>query len=105
MVETSSLPESRFPGAENAPRHPRSRGAFGILLVVALLAMLPAQRTSDTRPYWQRETGYVALQQAVLDAGSDTLVLLVASHPDDRYDQVGLAFELTRSVREGEAIL
>lgn len=29
--------------------------------------------------------GVVALQQAVKDASSDTLVLLVASHPDDRY--------------------
>lgn len=31
------------------------------------------------------DTGVVALRQAVRDAASDTLVLLVASHPDDQY--------------------
>lgn len=30
-------------------------------------------------------SGAVAMQQAAMDAGTDTLALLVASHPDDRY--------------------
>ena len=37
------------------------------------------------RPDWQRENGYVALQQAARDAATDHRVLIVASHPDDRH--------------------
>jgi LmbE family N-acetylglucosaminyl deacetylase len=53
--------------------------------------LLPALLTvSATGQRWHAlqgttTSGDVALRQALLDAGSDALVLLVASHPDDRY--------------------
>lgn len=51
-----------------------------------LLGLLPAlaaqQRAEDGV---RSPAGLVALRQAVRDAGVDALVLLVASHPDDRY--------------------
>lgn len=50
---------------------------------VALVPMLWAQRWQDT--VGRTRAGLVERQQAVLDVGTDTKVLLVASHPDDRY--------------------
>src|SRR5512134_2765025 len=54
-----------------------------ILAALALSAAVAAQRWQDT--CGRTESGAVALQQAVKDVGADALVLLVASHPDDRY--------------------
>ncbi len=50
-------------------------------LCLALVA--PAQRWEDT--CGTTAAGVVALRQAARDAAADALVLLVASHPDDRY--------------------
>lgn len=51
---------------------------------VAVLGGLRAQSPSP-RPYRTETSGYEALQQALLDVTTDTQVLLVASHPDDRW--------------------
>jgi len=59
-----------------------SARAFLLALIVAG-AVSPAQSWRET--CGQTAGGVVALRQATLDATSDTLVLLVASHPDDRY--------------------
>lgn len=56
------------------------RRLFAVLLSCAALL---AQKWQDT--CGKTRAGVVALQQAARDAGTDTLVLLVASHPDDRY--------------------
>ncbi|MFO1076534.1 MAG: PIG-L family deacetylase [Planctomycetota bacterium] len=55
------------------------------LAIVALaLAVSPSAQTwAET--CGKSPAGIVALQQAVTDAKSDALVLVVASHPDDRY--------------------
>ena len=55
--------------------------------VVLGLALFPGVGLTQQGlpPQQSRDAGLVALQQAVKDACSDTLVLLVASHPDDRY--------------------
>jgi hypothetical protein len=45
--------------------------------------MLLAQRWEETCGH--TASGIIALQQAALDASADAMVLLVASHPDDRY--------------------
>jgi LmbE family N-acetylglucosaminyl deacetylase len=58
----------------------RSRAVLALSLA---LGAAPAQRWSELQG--RTKSGAVALHQAVLDAGSDALVLLVASHPDDRY--------------------
>lgn len=53
---------------------------------IAAVGMLPcarAQKLLDT--FGKTPAGAIATLQAARDAGSDTLVLLVASHPDDRY--------------------
>lgn len=42
-------------------------------------------QTFEVRPYWKRESGYVALRQAAKDAATDLTALVVASHPDDRH--------------------
>ncbi len=55
-----------------------------VLLALWPAGALAAQELS-VRPTWERETGYVALQQAARDAATDQLVLIVASHPDDRH--------------------
>lgn len=55
---------------------------LGALLFLATTS-LPAQRWQDLQG--RSPSGIVALHQAVLDAGTDTLALVVASHPDDRY--------------------
>ena len=72
----------------NALRRTPRRRAFVILaslFICTIQVKNPAQFPvrGSTEPY--REVGYVALQQAVRDASSDNLALLVASHPDDRY--------------------
>ncbi|MFY9344854.1 MAG: PIG-L family deacetylase [Planctomycetota bacterium] len=51
--------------------------------LVVLLSALAAQRPAITSV--RSAAGAVVLEQAVRDAGADALVLLVASHPDDRY--------------------
>jgi LmbE family N-acetylglucosaminyl deacetylase len=55
----------------------------GLLAILLSCAALLAQKWQDT--CGKTRAGVVALQQAARDAGTDTLVLLVASHPDDRY--------------------
>ncbi|MBL9079279.1 MAG: PIG-L family deacetylase [Planctomycetes bacterium] len=55
--------------------------AFSVTL--GLAALLSAQQWHDTVGH--SPAGLVAREQAVRDIGSDALVLLVASHPDDRY--------------------
>jgi len=55
-------------------------------LLVALFwlaALVPAQRWHET--CGRTSAGVVALRQAARDAAHDSLVLIVASHPDDRY--------------------
>lgn len=55
-------------------------------LVLALLALAGtaiAQRWAET--CGRTPAGAIALQQALLDVRTDALVLVVASHPDDRY--------------------
>ena len=53
-------------------------------VVAALLAATAsAQRWVDVTG--RTPAGRVALHQAAIDAGTDARVLLVASHPDDRY--------------------
>ena len=65
---------------------PRRRWCVeAVLIVAATAAAATGQVLPDTNPYWTQETGHVALHQAALDASSDSLVLLVASHPDDQY--------------------
>ncbi len=56
------------------------RHLFAALLLVAASAAQKWQDTCGRTP-----AGAVALRQALLDVGTDALVLLVASHPDDRY--------------------
>lgn len=65
-----------------------ARVAFrkALLAVLALATIAPwicaqSQRGIEART----AVGAIALEQARLDVGSDALVLLVASHPDDRY--------------------
>src|SRR5262245_42341226 len=53
------------------------------LALVLLVASAVAQKWQDT--CGRTPAGSVALHQAVKDAAADALVLLVASHPDDRY--------------------
>lgn len=59
----------------------------GALLVgVVLAAACTGQSLCiRTKPTWRHESGIVALKQSLLDVGTDTQVMLVASHPDDRY--------------------
>ncbi|MCA8957395.1 MAG: PIG-L family deacetylase [Planctomycetes bacterium] len=62
---------------------------FGRLTAACVLGCLTpalsAQADTLARLRGTRDSGYVALQQAVRDAGADARVLLVASHPDDRW--------------------
>lgn len=53
------------------------------LAVVGLVSVLAAQRWSEVGV--RTPAGLLALDQATRDATADSLVLLVASHPDDRY--------------------
>lgn len=56
--------------------------AFAVAAVI-VAATATAQRWQDV--VGRTPAGIVALRQAVRDAGADATVLLVASHPDDRY--------------------
>ena len=60
---------------------------IGVLRCIAALLGLAvccgAQRWVDT--CGRSEAGFLAVQQAARDVQADSLVLLVASHPDDRY--------------------
>ena len=49
----------------------------------AFASLLPAQRWTEASV--RTPAGLLALDQATKDANADALVLLVASHPDDRY--------------------
>lgn len=53
------------------------------IAALALLGVATAQRWAEVPS--RTPAGLVALDQAARDAGQDALVLLVASHPDDRY--------------------
>jgi LmbE family N-acetylglucosaminyl deacetylase len=53
------------------------------LAVLASVSLAAAQRWSDVAA--RTPAGLVAIDQAARDANADSLVLLVASHPDDRY--------------------
>ncbi len=64
----------------------RSRAFLFLLLVSAGFAQEHEVRSG--------ETGYVALQQAVRDAQTDHLALLVAAHPDDTYILLGAYLRL-----------
>ena len=57
----------------------RWHGVFGLVLATSLCAQRWAEIGGRT------PAGAVALHQAAVDAGADARVLLVASHPDDRY--------------------
>jgi LmbE family N-acetylglucosaminyl deacetylase len=70
------------------------RGAARVVPALALaLAVAPAGPAQDgaafeelfARLHVVRERGYVALEQAIGDAGTDRLALIVAAHPDDRW--------------------
>ncbi|MBK8099184.1 MAG: PIG-L family deacetylase [Planctomycetes bacterium] len=63
----------------NAPRRRWCPGALSLALTTGLVAQ--SWREVNGRS----EAGIVPLHQALRDAGNDTLALLVASHPDDRY--------------------
>lgn len=54
-----------------------------LLALLALAAAAPTQRWQDL--CGRSEAGVLAARQAARDAGADSLVLLIASHPDDRY--------------------
>lgn len=58
---------------------------WGRSAALALLMMSPTPAQDWSETVGRTPSGVVALRQAVEDAQSDTLVLLVASHPDDRY--------------------
>jgi hypothetical protein len=55
----------------------------GALAAIGLLATLTAQRPAELAA--RSASGAVAVDQALRDVTADALVLLVASHPDDRY--------------------
>ncbi|MEC7726461.1 MAG: hypothetical protein VYD05_13155, partial [Planctomycetota bacterium] len=56
------------------------RSLFALSLLVATSA---AQAWQETRG--RTAAGLLAMRQAARDASQDSLVLIVASHPDDRY--------------------
>jgi hypothetical protein len=60
-----------------------ARVASAALAALATTVAAGAQKWQDT--VGRSPAGSVALQQALLDIGADATVLLVASHPDDRY--------------------
>jgi hypothetical protein len=57
--------------------------AAALLLAAACGSALTAQRWQEIQG--RSRSGIVELRQSLLDAGCDSLALLVASHPDDRY--------------------
>ena len=60
-----------------------TRSLLALSALVALAAAAPAQRWPDVSG--RSPAGALAARQAARDARADSLVLLVASHPDDRY--------------------
>lgn len=58
---------------------------FGPLLVAVACASGTAFAQRWQELQGRSRSGVVEMRQAVLDAGTDTLALLVSSHPDDRY--------------------
>lgn len=54
-----------------------------LLLLLLMTLALPAQRWAET--CGRTPAGVEALQQSIQDLRADSLVLLVAAHPDDRY--------------------
>ncbi len=54
-----------------------------ICALLGIASLLAAQRSDD--PGVRTPAGLLASRQAMRDAAADSLVLLVASHPDDRY--------------------
>ncbi len=58
---------------------------YFLALAAAVFASPLSSQEISSRPYQGRDLGYTALHQAALDAGADTLVLILASHPDDSY--------------------
>jgi LmbE family N-acetylglucosaminyl deacetylase len=70
----------------------RNQGAYcGARQWVCVIAVIVAAAVSSVagqtwpEAMFARPRGVIALHQAILDASSDALVMLVASHPDDRY--------------------
>lgn len=61
------------------------RGMLLSSAALAALAAVPLRAQQWHELQGRSENGVVALRQALLDSGRDTLALLVASHPDDRY--------------------
>jgi LmbE family N-acetylglucosaminyl deacetylase len=55
----------------------------GAVALVLLASAAPAQQWRELQG--RSRNGLVELHQAVRDAGTDVLALLIASHPDDRY--------------------
>lgn len=60
-----------------------TRSLLALSALVALAAAAPTQRWQDVSG--RSPAGVLAVRQAARDARADSLVLLVASHPDDRY--------------------
>ena len=79
-------------------RHaPRDAWLTTWLVGLVLTGPIASQQWQDLAG--RSRSGIVELQQAVLDAGSDTLVLLVASHPDDRYLLPAVEMRFVRGMR------
>ncbi|MCK5944623.1 MAG: PIG-L family deacetylase, partial [Planctomycetes bacterium] len=85
FVATMRLPAPRPARAvaTSALRKRLSRVVRTWLVLVFVAALAPGQRWQDT--CGRTEAGMLAMRQAARDAAADSLVLLVASHPDDRY--------------------
>lgn len=78
----------------------RGTAALRTAALAALAAAahpLPAQRWHELQG--QTRSGTVPLLQAILDAGSDALALIVASHPDDRYVLPAIHLRYVHGVR------
>ncbi len=71
----------------------RSLAVVAAFVAGAAIAQQPAD------PVVRSEAGLVALRQAQLDAGCDAVVLLVASHPDDRYVLPGVHLRFRHGAR------
>src|SRR5262245_23198639 len=67
------------------------------LAVLASVSLAAAQRWTDVAV--RTPAGLLALDQATRDANADSLVLLVASHPDDRYVLPAVWLRRTYGVR------
>ena len=61
------------------------RALLALFAPCAVALVLPANAQKWQETCGRTEAGQVAVQQALKDASADALVLLVASHPDDRY--------------------